>query len=107
MAYEDHRFALGFAERVLRDEFGHTVADAEAHTKAFYHAACAGQIFPRPWEDEDILHEGAGLAYYVQYHMAGRGHLRAAAPQFFEWRSACLRAHAGGNSPPPVPEEDA
>ena len=106
MAYEDQRYALGFVERILREEFGHGSEEAEAYTKAFYHAAKAGEVFPVRWSDDDICHEGAGLAYYVQYHMTGARRLKAATPQFFRWRAACNSALAARTVPPAVPSQD-
>jgi hypothetical protein len=111
MSYEmdddEREYHLGLVERELRETFGHSAADAKGYIKAFYEAALAGQIFPRPWTDDDIAHEGTALAFYIQYHMTGPGKLRVATPQFFDWRSECYAAQNEGKLPPPVPDQDA
>jgi hypothetical protein len=44
--------------------------------RAFYEDARDGKIYPGPWTDDDIRHEGVGLAFAVQYHMTQPGERR-------------------------------
>lgn len=93
-------------ERFLTEVFEHPRSEAKLYVRAFYEAARDGQLYPVPWTDEDIQHEGVGLAFAVQYHMTQPGKRRPHSPTFLHWRAACDTALREGRALPPVPEAD-
>jgi len=93
-------------EQFLTEVFGHQVSEAKLYVRAFYESARDGQIYPVPWTDEDIQHEGVGLAFAVQYHMTQPGKRRPHSPTFLNWRATCNAALREGGALPRVPEAD-
>lgn len=103
---EYYDLIMGPVEQLMVEMFEHSYPNAKLYVRAFYDAAREGKIYPVPWSDEDIQHEGADLAFAVHYHMTQSGKRRPHSMKFLDWRASCYAALREGRDLPPVPEPD-